>query len=257
MSNFCASCGAATGGGKFCPKCGSPQADGAPSISQSPYAPPRKSPVLKIVLVTLALLFVLGIAAAVKGYYFLKDRVLEAKQELAHMKSSPAEPTQAGCEILSKEKVAEILDTTVAQSKGNRAGDFMEYCKYYAKAQTDADRDGDGDKSDASKNSEPSLQDLESLAKKISTAADDRPLVYAQIYRGNASPPVIAIKTVGRLSGNDEANIPGPWDEAYFGPKDSVLAVRKGSNGVVLTLTIRDKRRETALELAKAIVPSL
>ncbi len=112
MSSFCSSCGTATGGGKFCPKCGAPQNDASPpagpSISQSPYVSPRKkSPLLKILLTVLAVFVVLVAVVGVKAYFFLKDVVHEAKQEMTQAKTQPAQPTQAGCDLLSKEKVSE------------------------------------------------------------------------------------------------------------------------------------------------------
>ncbi len=87
MSNYCASCGATTGGGKFCPKCGAPQsvagsAPTGPSLSQSAYAPQarRGSPVLKIVLVVVGLFLLATGFLLVKGYYFVKETVQEVKK---------------------------------------------------------------------------------------------------------------------------------------------------------------------------------
>jgi len=263
MSNFCASCGAATGGGRFCPKCGAPQAGAATasSASQMPYAPaPKKSHFLKIVLIALALLLVLGVAGLIKGFYFIKDRVEDAKQELAKAKVGPAQQTQAGCDLLSREKAAEILGTTVARVRGNQAGEMMEYCKYYseAAAASDADAGDDENKSAESKDGQqPGLRDLESIAKKISKAAKDRPLLSTQIYRGNAAAALIGIKTVSRLAGGNEPSVPGPWDEAYFGPKDTTFVVRKGDNGFLLNLARVQDKRAAALEIAKAMAPGI
>ena len=261
MSNFCASCGAGTGGVKFCPKCGSPQVGGAApssSASQMPYAPraKRKSPILKIVLIVLALFMVLGAAAIIKGYYFLKDTVREAKQEMAASKSGPAQETKAGCDLVSKEKVSEILGAPVAAAKGNEAaGAMREYCNYLSPANVAANVDqNDGD---ADAEHQPSLKDLESIAKKISEVSKNRPLLSAQIYRGNAAAALIGIKTVGRLAGASQTRIPGPWDEAYFGIKDTTLVVRKGQNGILLDLTQIDKKREGGVAIAKEMVAGL
>ena len=261
MSNFCASCGAGTAGGKFCPKCGSPQVDGAApssSPSQMPYALPakRKSPILKIVLVVLALFMVLGAAAVIKGYYFLKDTVREAKQEMADSKSGPAQETKAGCDLVSKEKVSEILGAPLAATKGNEAGAMREYCNYLSPANVAANVDRSDDDADA-KEHQPSLKDLESIARKISEVSKNRPLLSAQIYRGNAAAALIGIKTVGRLAGASQTKIPGPWDEAYFGIKDTTLVVRKGQNGILLDLTQIDKKREAGVAIAKEMVSGL
>ena len=257
MTNFCANCGAATGGGKFCPKCGSPQTASAAtsSAAQTAYAPVRrKSHVFKIILITLALLFVLGIAGLVRGYYYVKERLLEAKQEMAKTKIVSAQQTQAGCALLGKEKVSDILGTTVARTEGNEVGDLREYCNYLSKANVAADTN----KNDESKeDGQPGLKDLAALAKKISAAAANRPLLSVQIYRGNAAAAIIGLKTVSRLTGNQEPSVPGPWDEAYFGPMDSSLAVRKGDNGFLLDLTLVEKKRQAGLEIAKAMVQGL
>lgn len=263
MSSFCANCGAATGGGRFCPKCGSPQSGAAPpSVSQMPYAPARKkSPVLKIVLISLAILFALAIVGAVKGYYFIKDRVEDAKQEYAKAKIGPTQRSEPGCDLLTKQKAAEILGTTIARVKGNEAGDLREYCNYYSEPASPSDAgtsDDDDNKGSAeSKDDQTGLKGLESLAKKISKDAKDRPLLSAQIYRGNAAAALIGIKTVTRLAGNNEPSIPGPWDEAYFGPKDTTFVVRKGDNGFLLNLTHLEKKREIGLELAKVMVSGI
>jgi hypothetical protein len=241
MSSFCASCGTATGGGKFCPKCGAPQGTAAPSISQSPYAPPvkRKSPVLKIVLIVLALFFVVGIAAVVKGYFFLKETYHEAKQEMAQAKMGKVERTQAGCEILGKEQVAAILGTPVAATKGNEAGDIREFCNYLSPTNVAAQKDDDADSS---------------VAKQILNAAKNKPLLGVQIYRGNAGIALITIKTAARFSGQGAVKVPGPWEEAYFGPQDMTLAVRKGQNGVLLDLTQVSKKHDAGIAIAKAMM---
>jgi len=264
MSSFCANCGTATGGGKFCPKCGSPQVAGdaaAPSISQTPYVPPqKKSPVLKIVLITLAVLVMLGIAGLVKVYYVAKDVVQQARQEIAKSKNGPAQRTQAGCDLLSKDKMAEILDQKVVRVEGNEAGDLREYCNYYstAKVASDEDKSDEEKKTDEqSKDDKPGLKDLESLAKKISAASKDRPLVSAQIYRGNAEAALIGLKTVTRLTGKGLESISGPWDEAYFGPGDTTFVVRKGENGFLLTLTLVSDKRKAGVEVAKEMIGAL
>ena len=122
---------------------------------------------------------------------------------------------------------------------------MLEQCSYYTQPVNDTDAD----------NSDP--KDFQAIARKISADASHPSLLSVQIYRGNAAGPVIAIKTVGRLAGNAEPNVPGPWDEAYFGPANQTLAVRKGENGFVLSLTRVANKREAGLELAKAMVSGL
>ncbi len=267
MSNFCASCGAATGGGKFCPKCGSPQGNAAtpgpgPTISQAPYAAPvrGKSPVLKIVLIVLALFLVGGIAVVVKGYYFLKETYQETKQEMAKSTIGPVQKTQAGCELLDKDQVAQILGTPVAATKGNEAGDIREYCNYLSSANVAAEaatKDNDTDASSETKDHKPGLKDIESLAKQISDAAKNKPLLGVQVYRGNAGMALITIKAAARLTGSGATSVPGPWDEAYFGPQDTTFAARKGQNGILLDLTQVRAKHDSGIAVAKAMMANL
>lgn len=265
MSNFCASCGAATGGGKFCPKCGAAQ--GAPSVnpslSQSPYAPPprRGSPVLKIVLAVVGLFLVAAGFLIVKGYYFVRETVQEAKN-LGPANMHPAQETKAGCELLSKEDVAKILGTAIAAAKGNEAGEMREYCNYLSAANVAAETakpkdDDDTEKDAPAKDHKPSLKDLESLAKQISESAKNRPLLVVQVYRGNGAVPVFGIKTADRLTGNGIQNVPGPWDEAYFAPQNAQFAVRKGNNAIMLDLTQVERKRDVGIALAKEFIAAL
>jgi len=225
-----------------------------------PYAPaPRKSPLLKIILIVLGLFLVLGGLLLVKGYYFLKETVHQAKQEIAQSKMT-AEKTEAGCDLLSRDDVSKILGSKIAEVKGNEAGDMREYCNYLSPANVAAaaaNKEDDSDKDSDLKDGKPSLDDLQSLAKRISKASKNKPLLSVQIFRGNASVAVFGIKTASRLTGNGATNVPGPWDEAYFGPENSAFVVRKGHNGVVLDLTQLDNKRESGPALAKAMMPSL
>jgi hypothetical protein len=263
MSTFCASCGTATGGGKFCPKCGAPQGatapDSGPSISQTAYTPQpvrRKSPVLKIVLIVVGVFLILCGIAVVKGYYFLKDTVHEAKQQYAESKMGPAEETHAGCDLLNKETVARVVGVPVAAIKGNQAGEMREYCNYLSAANLTAQKssDEDADAEKESKDKEPSWQDLESIAKKVGDAGKNRPLLGVQIFRGNGAVAVFGIKTASRIAGNGAHNVPGPWDEAYFGPNDTAFVVRKGRSAILIELNQVEQKRDTGITLAKEMV---
>src|SRR5437868_706766 len=94
MTVFCANCGAQIkAGGKFCQSCGAPASQSSGPTEAVPYAassygqqpmvaPPRKSGgALKIVLITLAVILVLGVVAIGSGIYFLKRTVERAKIE--------------------------------------------------------------------------------------------------------------------------------------------------------------------------------
>jgi hypothetical protein len=164
MGSFCSSCGAVTGGGKFCPTCGSPQTPVGAQVVNPPVT--RGSPVLKIVLLSIAVLFLLGMIGAVRAFYYVKDRVHEEVAQIKHDSGlsdarARAQPTHAGCEILSREKAADILGVTVARAEGNEAGDAREFCKYWP----------EGAKAGEQTKEEPDFKDLEALIKGISSAA--------------------------------------------------------------------------------------
>jgi hypothetical protein len=269
MSNFCANCGAATGGGKFCPKCGAVQSAAAANAQQAyapqgsyvPAPPKRGSSGLKIVVIILAVFVFVGIAGSVGAYYFIKHKVQEVAQSSgakdwrdAMSSAANAKPTQAGCELISKEKVADILGVTVARAEGNEAGDPKEFCNYYSQAASAADvskRTDDDDTDGKAKDSQVSMKDLQNLAKKISASSGYGSLVKVKVFRGTAKIALVGIKTAAAITGKKTETIEGPWDEAYFGPMDALLAVRKGDNGVLIDMSRAPQPRDKALELAK------
>ncbi len=221
-----------------------------------PYVPPvrRRSPVLRIVLVVVGLFLIAAGFLIVKGYYFVKETVQEARK-LGPSNMQPAQETKAGCELLAKEDVAKILGTPVAATKGNDAGELREYCNYLSAANVAADaakpKHDDAEEDADAKDHKPSFKDIESLAKQISDSAKNRPLLVVQVYRGNGGVPVFGIKTADRLTGGEIENVPGPWDEAYFAPQNTQFAVRKGSNAILLDLTQVRKNATWALLLRR------
>jgi hypothetical protein len=229
MAKYCGVCGTSIGGGKFCPKCGAPQ-------TQARTAPARNGfPTIKAVFVILALMLLMGVAGVLGALYWAKGKVEEAahsegaeslragaatlRDDAAKMRdavssAANAEPTRAGCDILSKEKVAAILHSPVASVQGNDAGDIKEYCNY-------------------------------------------TPFLEVQAFRGTAKVALISLKAASLVTGQEHESIQGPWDEAYFGPFDSVFFVRTGNNGLMLKLTHIPHPREKALALAQAMLKNL
>jgi hypothetical protein len=271
MANFCSTCGASTGGGQFCPKCGSRQTNG-PRAAYNPAARPSAQggfPALKSVFIILAAMILLGVAGVVGALYWAKGRV----EELSHSSGATslraavssaanAQPTHAGCELLSDEKASEILNLTVVRAEGNNAGDLKEYCNYWSK-ESAGDEDSSHKSSDesaatVSKDGPATLKDLQDLAKNISASADAHtPLLGVQVFRGTAKVALLSLKTANLVTGQRQGKIAGPWDEAYFGPFDAVLFVRKGDNGLMLDLHHVPEPREKALALAKAMVAGI
>jgi hypothetical protein len=65
------------------------------------------------------------------------------------------------------------------------------------------------------------------------------------------------MNVAGALMGTKPESVPGPWDDAVFGPMNSTLTMRKGENGVMIDLRQIAHGRQKGLELAKAIAPQL
>jgi hypothetical protein len=164
-----------------------------------------------------------------------------------------AQPTHAGCELLSKERVAAILHTTVARAEGNDAGDLKEFCDYWSKNADAQDGKRTRDENPfTDKDGQITLKDLQDLARSVS-AGDDahKPLVEVQVFRGTAKVALLSLKTASLFTGQKAQSIDGPWDEAYFGPFDALLFVRKGDDGLMLSLHRVLEPHEKALALAQ------
>jgi hypothetical protein len=181
MANFCNKCGAPSDGGPFCGRCGAdmrktpataqPQSPAQvvqpvaavpvqPAVAQPAAFQPvpvqaqapaavqagtvkQGSPLLKIVLVVLALFFVLGVAAIGGVYYVVyrvKQKVQEVKAEVLNGDSSNAStpgsspsasgtsPAADGCRLLSKEEVGHAIGLEIAATEPNTDGG----CAYLA-----------------------------------------------------------------------------------------------------------------------------
>jgi hypothetical protein len=205
-----------------------------------------------------------GVGGVVGAVYWAKNKV----EEIAHSGDAAslrdaissavkAQPTQAGCDLLSKDQVVAILHAPVARVEGNEAGDLKEFCNYWSeKASPDDSKKTPGESSDWSHKDGPAtLKDFEDMAKSISRSANGpSPLLGVQVFRGTAKVALISLKTATLFSGQKNKSIEGPWDEAYFGPFDSLLFVRKGENGFMLDLKRVPLPREKGLELANAMV---
>jgi hypothetical protein len=269
MSNFCAVCGASIGGGKFCPKCGNPQGAAPSRPAQAAFAPAKRgSPTIKAVFIILACMLALGVAGTVGALYWAKGKV----EELAHStnassfreaisSAAKSQPTQAGCDLISKERVAQIIGAPVARAEGNDAGEVKEFCNYWSE-KTPPGEDSkkiSGDSHDSSlKDAPATLKDLQDLANSISASAHGHnPLLGVQVFRGTAKLALISLKTANLFSGQKQRSIDGPWDEAYFGPYDSLLFVRKGDNGFMLDLKRVPQPREKGVELANVLVSGI
>jgi hypothetical protein len=226
------------------------------------------SPTLKTVFIILAVMILLGITGVVGALYWAKGKVEEVahssgatnlRESAARLRdavssAANAQPTEAGCELLSKEKVARILGVTIARAEGNDAGDMKEFCDYWE----NGDNTSEERPPAPSKDGAATLKDLQDLAKSISASANaHKPPLRVQVFRGTAKVALLSLKTASLFTGREQRTIEGPWDEAYFGPFDELLFVRKGDNGLMLNLHHVPQPREKALALAHAMTAGL
>jgi hypothetical protein len=224
-------------------------------------------------------MLLMGLAGVIGALYWAKGKVEEAahsngaaslregaatlREDAAKLReavssAANAGPTHAGCDLLSKEKVAIILHAPVARAEGNDAGDIKEFCDYWSNTNDTApDSKKTSDEPPASSKDGPiTLKDLQDLAKNVSAADNAHtPLLEVQVFRGTAKVALLSLKAASLLTGQNANQTPaGPWDEAYFGPFDALLFVRKGNDGLMLKLHRVSDPREKALALAQGMI---
>lgn len=279
MASFCGNCGTPATGGRFCLKCGSQLPAAGPPPLQSAVPPnnvygqvPKKSPVLKIVLISLVAVLFIGAAGTVGLVLYIKSKVHD---KLAQMKDQTGvdvseqissvfgnkvrRPTKDGCLLLTKDEAGSILGVTIVRTTGNEPGTSSEYCNYYAdekdleKSRTAAaeDRLPTGRTDDAAQQ----LAQVEDMVKKMVASANNgsTPLLQVTVYRGDAQMAEATFATANVLMGTKVPSVPGPWDQAVFGPMNSLLSMRKGENGVLIDLRQIPQAHEKGLAMAKLI----
>jgi hypothetical protein len=203
-------------------------------------------------------------AAHSNGAASLREGAATLREDAAKLRdavnsAANAEPTHAGCDLLSKEKVAALLHASVARTEGNDAGDIKEFCDYWSNKSEDShDSKKIGDEPPASTKDGPiTIKDLQELAKSVSSDDAHTPLLEVQVFRGTAKVALLSLKTASLFTGQKEQTLEGPWDEAYFGPFDALLFVRKGNQGLMLKLHRVSDPRDKALALAQAMIAAI
>jgi hypothetical protein len=283
MPNFCPKCGAAAGAAKFCPGCGSPlaavqQPQPAPQAVMQPLPKATGGGGLKVILIVLALIAVVGFAALIGLAYYAKTRVSARMAELKQrtgidlpaavrgaQESTPAGEKRDGCLLMSKDEAEKILGFTLTRSDGNlRPGASDEHCDYYAdpkaleeirsKTVEEFKTPANGKQS-----AEAGLAQVEALTKGMVAGVNDgsAPILQISVHRGDAKAASFGMTAASRLMGVKPEHLTGPWDEAEFGPMNSMLTLRKGNNGVTIDLRQVPKGREKGLQMAKVIAPRL
>lgn len=283
MANFCPNCGTAAGAGKFCPSCGK-ALGGAPAPPNATVAPPAPaqaktgSSFLKIVLVTLLLVAVVGFAAVVGLVYYAKTRVSARMAELKErtgfdlpaavkgiQESQATGEKRDGCLLMSKTEAEHILGFALTRSDGSlRAGSQDEHCDYYPDAAAlDQIRTKTAERFKAPAQGTSSLENglaqAEAMTKGMVAGVNDgsAPILQFSVQRGDAKAASFGISAASALMGGKAERLPGPWDEAMFGPMNSTLMMRKGNNGVLIDLRQIPNGREKGLAMARLIAPRL
>ncbi len=204
-------------------------------------------------------------AAHSNGAASLREGAATLREDAAKLReavnsAANAEPTHAGCDLLSKEKVAALLHAPVARAEGNDAGDIKEFCDYWSNKNDESqDSKKTSDEPPASSKDGPiTLKDLQDLAKNVAASDEAHtPLLEVQVFRGTAKVALLSLKTASLFTGQKQQSIEGPWDEAYFGPFDALFFVRKGNDGLMLKLHRVSDPREKALALARVMIGSV
>lgn len=242
---------------------------------------------LKILLIVLVGFLVLAIAGAMGMYYVGRSYLRKAgvisdpaaSSYSSSSRSSSASGSSAssastgalrgvqnGCDLLSKDEVSAItgvvIEKAVSQGSGSDGG-----CAYFAKPGENSQR-GQEDISKA-------LKDLQGQSK-VSDAQGQKAM--EQIVKGfvnaagstannGAEIPVVsfgiardgntaygAMMAANKLMGGSFMQIPGLGDDAFIGPVNSVLGVRKGSTFLQIDLRALQDGREKGIAMAQKIL---
>lgn len=310
MATFCNSCGA-TMTGPFCNKCGARAVSaGAPAAapvqaappSQPPPAPPAPRPVAaqvapaqpsagaapiptptkssagKILLViggVLLLLFVIGVAAAMYGVYWVKHKVTAYKNEITTGSSEPVKVVANGntCKLLSTSDLQQILGVPIEKSAEIMEGDTPG-CAYYtnqaaftqlqrmaaefAKKQADEVNNRPGPKPDNLPALLKNANQLEGAMKALSLTqpVQDGQVFSFSVQRNSDSQAWSAMKLVeAAVPGFEE--VPGVADHAAIGSLGHAFYVQKGDAMLHLnTIWVPDAKTRGS-EIAKKIVGNL
>ena len=284
-AGFCPHCGAQVKAQApaAAPAAPPPQAP-PPSYVPPPSAPPPRSggSFGKILLIVFLIFLAFGVAGAAGFYYFVfkpvHHRYEQAKRAIerqtgvvaesnAENQTLPAGSLNA-CSLLSKDEASEILNTPIERTVST-GHDSESSCEYFATAEASAS------------SSQRIREDLDKLKQQKQTgneppdAAKDLTKEMAGVFAGatgQASGPYFgftltrgadaatafnSFKAANSIFGSipgAKTTVSGLGDEAFLGPMDSMLMVRKGNAAVLLALQRVPKGREKGIAIAHKIL---
>jgi hypothetical protein len=296
MANFCNKCGAPSDGGPFCGRCGAammkgpaaqPQAvaqtpapiqplaatpSAVPSPSPTtPVAAGKGSPLIKIVIAVVAVLFLFG-AVAIGGVYYVvyrvKEKVQEVKAEVIGSSSSAPDTSSESssnsdaCRLLSKEDVGHAIGVEIVATEANDGG-----CSYLAEGNS-ADMTAKHAALMVKGADAKTQQTLQSFASGIFKATQsenpkDKPDVDGKVPVVSFSIDTNSVDTqmklnenvLGRL-GPPEPPIEGIGDHA-FDAAGGMMMVRKGDKLIRITYIMCPCSTDAIKPLAKKLADRL
>lgn len=277
MPKFCTKCGAETGNGRFCLHCGNRLDSTLPAPVSYQLRTSKPGAGLKIALSLLVLIAIVGIGSLIGIYYYAKNRIharlAELKQQsgvdIPALIQDADKPSQPGnkldaCLLLPKRDAEGILGFALIRTDRARKSGGDEHCDYYTDPgtlrQARASAAANFRSLVNSKSMAPaSGSQMENLVKSMSAGANDGsvPVLQITFYRGDANTAFAGYRLGTNLMGGKIGSVPGPWDEAIFGPMNSTLAVRKGDSGVLIDLRQIPNGHDAGLAIARVIAPRL
>jgi hypothetical protein len=232
-------------------------------------------------LIVLVGFLVLAIAGAMGMYYvgrsYLRKAGVISDPSASSYSSSPRSSSspgssalrgvQEGCDLLSKDEVSAItgvvIEKAVSQGSGSDGG-----CAYFAKPGENTQR-GQEDISKALKDlqSQSKVSDAqgqkaaEQIVKGFVNAAGSAanngaeiPVVSFGITTRDGNTAYTAMMMANKLMGGSFMQIPGLGDDAFIGPVNSIMGVRKGSTFLQIDLRALQDGREKGAVMAQKIL---
>lgn len=291
MAGFCTKCGVPLTG-SFCTVCGTPAGSASPGVpgqSQPVQAQPaaqatvqtagtaaKSSGLGKVLLIVggvLLVLFIIGAASAIYGFFWFKHKVADYTSEVTGPKSGPVTIVARGnsCRLLSTAELAKVLGVAIEKSaeimEGSEPG-----CAYYTNPAAFAQLQRTA--------VELARQQSEEAANKPGAKTADNPLELLKntnqlegvvkslgLSQPDKDGKVFSF-TVNRDSGRNDwstlratvsvipgfVELTGVGDRAMMGSFGHAIYVLKGDSVVTLELTYVPDARSRGAELGRKIV---
>ena len=284
MAIFCTNCGSAIKeGAAFCANCGTPARAAQAATPQPTYQPPAQapapaapmaprsgSPLMKVLLIVLAIIVGLGAMGIIGSIYVIhrvKQHVVTAARERGVDLSDSTAQRYSGrlpdpCSLLTTSEASSILGVAIerAESRGHR-------CEYFAHPVSDAERQDQvskaiealeaKDRADRANGDNPSdaarRSGVEELTKKmVASNAGNGPYFTIELNE-NGKAEIAGMKLAMRaVAGamNMAESLSGIGDDAMMGPMDSMLVFTKNGLGVKIDLRQVAQGRDRAIAMA-------